>query len=76
MGLYVLCSQAVHCEGSLATYTKGPWSYMYVHSRNLSICPFGCCGLATAGEYGLPSDCDLHTVRGANSLMARGIYWP
>ena len=32
MGLYVAkeVSQAVHCDGSVATYTKGPWSYMYL----------------------------------------------
>ena len=31
MGLYVAkeISQAVHCDGSVAIYTKGPWSYMY-----------------------------------------------
>ena len=32
MGLYVAkeVSQAVHCDGSVATYTKGPWGYMYL----------------------------------------------
>ena len=32
MGLYVAkeISQAVHWDGSVATYTKGPWSYMYL----------------------------------------------
>ena len=71
MGLYVAkeISQAVLWDGSVATYTKGDGSMeLHVLSRNLSICP-GCSGLATAGEFGLPSDCDLHTVRGANSLM-------
>ena len=38
MGLYVHVakeiSQAVHWDGSVATYTKGPWSYMYLRHKH------------------------------------------
>ena len=65
-----VCSQVMHCDGSEATYTKGPWSYMYLLGIFLFV-HWGAVGLPLPENLGY-----LHTVPCANSLMARGIYWP
>ena len=74
MGLYPACSRCIATGAYVATYTKGPCSYMYFQGIFLFVNGAGGLPLPENLGYLMVATC---TVQGSNSLMAPGInlYW-